>query len=192
MKKLISLSFFALSTVFACQGSPVTETVPSASASASAAAPESSSSVPSQDAGIVDADAATRNKCFTDAGVRRIPDVNLTPGKICSSVDIDFDGYRYPSKIAYCRRHVTQKMKNTVAKAYGIDKADYHLYEFDHYIPLAAGGANDVANLWPQPLSDAKSKDDIENKIYQGLKSGTMTQEIAVAIVNAWQPDDCK
>jgi len=83
-------------------------------------------------------------------------------------------------------------MKDKVAAAYSIHEEDYSKYEFDHFIPLAAGGANDIVNLWPQPLADALEKDKIESKVYHGLKSGKMTQEVAVAMIRAWKPMGCK
>jgi hypothetical protein len=121
-----------------------------------------------------------------------LPDPALTPGKLCTKDDPDFKELRYPGKIAYCQRHITKKMKDTVAKAYGIAEADYSKYEFDHYIPLAAGGANDVTNLWPQPLSDANKKDVVEDKVYTGLKSGAISQADAVTAIRAWKPADCQ
>ena len=131
-------------------------------------------------------------QCHTSEGKRRLPDPELTPGKLCTAQDLDFDGYRYPSKIPYCRRRVTEKMKMTVASSYGIPKEDWNKYEFDHYIPLSAGGANDVTNIWPQPLDDAKDKDVVEVQVYRGLKSGEMTQPIALAKIRSWKPTGCK
>jgi hypothetical protein len=40
-------------------------------------------------------------------------------GKLCSNQDPDFEGYRYPCKVAYCTRHVTVALKRTVASYYG-------------------------------------------------------------------------
>lgn len=203
MKKLISLSIFALSTFFGCQGSPVADSVAAAPASA----------IDAGTGGVAGTGGATNQSgnggnaggvvgmsvpsmCFSSEGIRRLPDPVLTPSKICSESDLDFDGFRYShgtdKGVAYCRRHVTMKMKMTVAEAYGIAKTDFSNYEFDHYIPLAAGGANDISNIWPQPLSDATSKDVIETRIYNGLKTGKITQEEAVALIRAWKPVDCK
>ena len=35
--------------------------------------------------------------------------------------------------------------------AYGIPASQTGRYELDHIIELSAGGASDMANLWPQP-----------------------------------------
>lgn len=206
MKKLISLSIFALSTLFGCQGSPVVDTVvaaPSAAIDAGAGAggtggattTTSQSGSGGSAGGVVGT--SVPPMCFSPEGIRRLPDPILTPGKICSESDLDFDGFRYnqgtnSKGVAYCRRYVTLKMKMTVAESYGIAKTDFSNYEFDHYIPLAAGGANDISNIWPQPLSDATSKDVIETRVYNGLKAGKITQEEAVTLIRAWKPADCK
>lgn len=131
-------------------------------------------------------------ECVDNAGTYHMPDPELTPGLLCTSKDPDFDGYRYPSHVAHCKRNVSSAEKDKVAKQYGgILRSDYSKYEFDHLIPLSAGGGNDVRNLWPQPLSEAYEKDKVENEVYNGLKKGTMTQAQAVAKIHAWRPAAC-
>lgn len=204
MKKLISLSIFVMSTLLACQSSPVAEvgvtpivsnssTVPAASSvgGVGGSSPENFSR---NDGGVVGT--SVPPMCFSPEGTRRLPDPILTPGKICSESDLDFDGYRYSrgaeKGVAYCRRHVTSKMKDTIAAAYGISKSDYSKFEFDHFIPLAAGGANEISNIWPQPIDDATSKDVIEFRIHNDLKSGKITQDEAISTIRSWVPVDCK
>ena len=109
-------------------------------------------------------------------------------GKLCTADNPDFDGFRYPVHLAHCRRHLSAALKEQVAAAYGVPKADYHLYEFDHYIPLNAGGANALDNLWPQTWDEAKQKDVLELDIYNKLKAGSITQQEAVAMVKRWRP----
>ena len=117
---------------------------------------------------------------------------NLTKGppagKLCTADNPDFDGFRYPTHLAHCKRHITNALKDRVAKAYGVPKTDYHLYEFDHYIPLNAGGANAFDNLWPETWDEAKEKDVLELDIYNKLKAGEINQEEAVAMVKQWRP----
>lgn len=43
----------------------------------------------------------------------------IPSGKLCTPEDPYFEGYRYPCKIAYCTRHVTESLKRTVASYYG-------------------------------------------------------------------------
>ena len=114
--------------------------------------------------------------------------LELPIGKLCTATDPNFDGYRYSEHIAHCQRNVPRDLKEAVAKRYAVKLSDFHLYEFDHYIPLNAGGANDIDNLWPQPLNQAHQKDDLELKIFEGLSVGTLTQAGAIAKIKAWKP----
>jgi hypothetical protein len=85
-------------------------------------------------------------------------------------------------------RHVTEKMKRQVAAAYGVPWADRHRYEFDHYIPRELGGADDVSNLWPEPLTglhNAHDKDRLENALHRKVCAGDMTLGFAVEAIQA-------
>lgn len=107
-------------------------------------------------------------------------------GALCTAKDPNFDGFRYPSHVAHCARNVTSTLKAQVAKRYGIPFSDYHLYEFDHYIPLNAGGANSIDNIWPEIHSEAVKKDVLELQIYNDLVAGRINQPEAVDEVNSW------
>ena len=73
------------------------------------------------------------------------PDPSFTPGVLCASSSPDFQGYDYPEKIARCSRNIILQEKLDVAKEYGnIPQSNWGNYEFDHLIPLCAGGANDI------------------------------------------------
>jgi hypothetical protein len=73
-----------------------------------------------------------------------LPDPKLTPGKVTTPDDPDFDGYWHKGKgqVAHSRRNVSLDEKARVAARYGIPENEWGGYEFDHYLPLAAGGAN--------------------------------------------------
>ncbi|MBC7457392.1 MAG: hypothetical protein H7235_03880 [Bdellovibrionaceae bacterium] len=115
------------------------------------------------------------------------PDPKLTKGVLCTPQDPDFKGFDYPSKVARCNRNILDSEKAAVAKAYGnIPQADWPKYEFDHYLPLCAGGSNNIQNLWPQPIAEAKQKDVIEVQVCSALKAGTMTQTVALQKINDW------
>ncbi len=113
---------------------------------------------------------------------------NPPPGKLCQASDPSFDGFRYSEHIAHCQRQVPPELKDAVARKYGVPVSDFHLYEFDHFIPLNAGGANDIENLWPEILDEAHQKDQLELEIFNGLSSGTLKQAAAIAEIRAWKP----
>ncbi|MBC7458791.1 MAG: hypothetical protein H7235_10960 [Bdellovibrionaceae bacterium] len=116
-----------------------------------------------------------------------LPDLNLTPGVLCSAADPDFKGYDYPSQVARCNRNIAVAEKLEVAKNYGnIAQSEWANYEFDHFLPLCAGGSNDIHNLWPQPIDEAREKDIIEVQVCTALKAGTMTQPQAIQKIHDW------
>lgn len=114
------------------------------------------------------------------------PNPQFTPGKVCTPLDPNFSRYRYPAHVAYCNRNVTLEEKHKVAAAYGIPDSDWSQYEFDHLIPLSAGGSDDFENIWPQPLSEAREKDQVELDIYNDLNSGAIGQDQAIQKIKDW------
>ncbi len=114
------------------------------------------------------------------------PNAQLTPGTLCTPSNPDFTGYRYAAHVAYCARNVSHEKKLQIAQAYGVPEADWKNYEFDHLIPLNAGGSSDVTNLWPEPLDEAHEKDAVEQDVFNKLNSGEFTQEQAVKEIFDW------
>ncbi len=88
------------------------------------------------------------------------------------------------------RRMVTQAMKRQVFKNYGIPWADHGLYEVDHLIPRSLGGADAVANLWPQAWAGdygARKKDVLEQKLGRKVCNGEITLTSArKSLKNDW------
>ena len=116
-----------------------------------------------------------------------LPDAKLTPGLVCTETDRDFRGFEYAERIARCKRNFRQSEKTQVARNYGdIPEDDWSNYEFDHLIPLCAGGSNNLKNVWPQPLEQAKEKDVLENEVCVGLRNGTMSQLVAIRKLRDW------
>ncbi|MCX5795906.1 MAG: hypothetical protein NTY77_10460 [Elusimicrobia bacterium] len=120
---------------------------------------------------------------------RVAPDWSFTPGKLCSTSDPDFKEFRYAEQIPYCKRHVTQQMKQEVAAHYGVAQSEWHDYEFDHLIPLSIGGNSHVENLWPQPHGfpdGSNGKDRLEMKLYLQMKGGSIRQAAALGQIQLW------
>jgi hypothetical protein len=72
-------------------------------------------------------------------------------------------------------RNVSTQTKRAVYVEYGIASAQQRGYVIDHLIPLEVGGANDIKNLWPQPITDAKSKDELENQMHTAVCAGRIS-----------------
>jgi len=113
----------------------------------------------------------------------KLPDPEVTPGVIALR-----------DKTAVCdkkwgrdARHVSQAMKEHVCAKYGVKDCPGPRFEVDHLISRELGGADDVRNLWPQPLDEARKKDWLENAAHKAVCSGAITLGHAqAAIRNDW------
>jgi hypothetical protein len=108
-----------------------------------------------------------------------LPDPTMTPGAIDPLATLDVICNRTTKE----RRHVSAATKADVLAAYNIPAADSASYEIDHLIPLALGGANATANLWPQPWAEADQKDALEVEMQRRacVAYRTLTPEDAAA-----------
>lgn len=125
--------------------------------------------------------------CHALSGPR--PDPTCTPGAIDPAVTqadiattICKSGYtatvRPPSS-------QTNKLKAKMYKAYGIPAGTAS--ELDHDVPLDLGGANDVANLWPEVGKQPNPKDKVENDLHRAVCSGKVKLAAAQqAIASDW------
>jgi hypothetical protein len=76
------------------------------------------------------------------------------------------------------RRHVTEAMRKQVFTNYGIPYSQHRSYELDHLVPRELGGADDVANLWPQKWTgpyNARQKDRLENALHRAVCAGELS-----------------
>ena len=75
-------------------------------------------------------------------------------------------------------RNVPTSEKDQVYAEYGITHHSPGQYEVDHLISLELGGANDIANLWPEaasPMPGFHQKDQVENYLHDQVCSGAMS-----------------
>jgi hypothetical protein len=127
------------------------------------------------------------------AAASNLPDPNLTPGVARPDVTAaDLCPIAHTPGL----RNVPQSEKMAVYRAYGILPHQGYCAveqgcEVDHLISLEIGGANDQANLWPQPYSgtvwNAHVKDKLENRLHALVCAGTISLEEAQhAIATDW------
>lgn len=64
-------------------------------------------------------------------------------------------------------RHVSESMRKQVFARYHIPWEQRAGYIVDHLVPRELAGADDVLNLWPQLVDDAKNKDVVENVLHR-------------------------
>jgi hypothetical protein len=119
------------------------------------------------------------------------PDAQMTPGALCAHPD----SYRYPEHIPYCNRNVDSNTKADIIAKYD-ETFGYHIeqmnrgdFKIDHYIPLCAGGDNDVSNLWPQHKSVYTITDPLESGVCEKMAQGKLKQQDAVNFVKAGKAD---
>lgn len=109
-----------------------------------------------------------------------LPDHDCTPGAVfpdATKEKICVQGY---SKTV---RNVSKSLRRKVFEAYGIPyPPEYGTYENDHLIPLALGGNNDIANLFPEaaePYPGFKEKDVVENYLHEQVCAGNIALSAA-------------
>lgn len=119
------------------------------------------------------------------------PNPQTTPGDLCSKPT----SYRYPEKIKYCDRNVESSFKNEIIQmydrqfGYSIGRMQRSQFKIDHYIPLCAGGSNELQNLWPQHVSVYTITDPLEPLICEKMAAGRLSQAKAVEFIKAAKND---
>lgn len=121
---------------------------------------------------------------FANENFPTAPDATLTPGVLCNKPD----SFRYPEQIKYCERNVSTSTKAAIFEKY--DKLGYttrsmsrRAFKIDHYIPLCAGGSNEVRNLWPQHQTVYEITDQLEALICEKMADGVLRQRDAVDLI---------
>lgn len=116
------------------------------------------------------------------AFAQQLPQAALTPGATASATKDQLCSQKFHTRDV---RLVTTAMKRQVFTSYKTNcypvvtaKADgvqaCSAYEVDHLISLELGGANDVKNLWPQPIAEARHKDVLENWLHAQVCAGAL------------------
>lgn len=103
-----------------------------------------------------------------------LPDTNCTPGAILNSTKEQICKSGYSKSV----RNVSEGLKKRVYEEYGITSHAAGEYEVDHFISLALGGSNDIANLWPEaanPKPGFHEKDKVENFLHGEMCAGKIT-----------------
>jgi hypothetical protein len=114
------------------------------------------------------------------AFAQQLPNAKLTPGVTTDAVTQQLCSSKFHTRDV---RLVTTAMKRQVFTGYGIKCSPVmtakaagvkacSAFEVDHLISLELGGANDVKNLWPQPIAEARHKDVLENWLHAQVCSG--------------------
>lgn len=104
------------------------------------------------------------------SGGYALPNPHVTPGKTVEITKQEVCDKKWGRDV----RHVTPAMKSEVCLRYGVRACPGPHYEIDHLIPRELGGADDVENLWPQPLTEARLKDHLENFLHRAVCSGAI------------------
>lgn len=130
-----------------------------------------------------------------------LPDHECTPGEVFSDATLDkicVSGY------AQSVRSVSASEKKKVYEEYGTAYPPaFGTYEANHLIPLALGGDNSIANLFPEaadPYPGFKEKDVVENYLHQEVCAGHIALSVArekiatdwVSIYNNLDPQTIK
>ena len=111
------------------------------------------------------------------------PDLEKTPGDICSVNDPDYVDHRYPENMTYCERNVSKGDKSAIYKAYKVDIKCKHRYTIDHMVPLAIGGNNSHENLWPEHVLVKETREKLEQDLFEAVSNGEMTSKEAIQII---------
>ena len=104
---------------------------------------------------------------------RDTPDKTLTPGEV-RTVDVR----EVCTTKTRTLRHDARRKKAEVLRRYGLSQADAPLLEMDHLIPLSLGGADTLANLWPEPWIgqwNASVKDKLEVRLHRMVCGGQIS-----------------
>jgi hypothetical protein len=105
----------------------------------------------------------------------RLPDPACTPG--AANPQLSREVLCAPGFTTRQYRNVTEAQKRRAYMRYGIASHAAGEYEIDHLLAIEDGGANDDANLWPEPASPEPGfhqKDLVETYVHRQVCAGTL------------------
>ena len=115
---------------------------------------------------------------IADAAELAAPDPSLTPGAVISTDREIACTFRDAPRLYQTARPAYFDQARQVFERYGIAYDRHRYFELDHLIPRCLGGADVIANLWPEPLTEAVDKDAAEARICRAVCTyHTMTIE---------------
>lgn len=99
-----------------------------------------------------------------------LPDDKLTPGAVRPGVTVE-EVCGAPSPTG----SVDEAIMVMICQEYGEDNdCPGPAWEIDHLIPRELGGSNAPANLWPQPISEARMKHRLEKRLHREVCGGSL------------------
>jgi hypothetical protein len=108
------------------------------------------------------------------AEAQSLPDPAVTPGAVYYTDRMQACAFNRSTPRLSGKSY--RDVAEYVFRLYGVPYKEHPNYELDHLIPRCLGGADEVRNLWPQPLAEAKVKDAIEAAVCRRVcNDGTET-----------------
>lgn len=101
-------------------------------------------------------------------GAMLLPDPTVTPGEMGALTPAQLCDPKFRTGTV---RDVPESEKKAACAEYGVTPCDGHV-ELDHLVDLWGGGANNIRNLWPQPMVQARLKDTLEKRLHKMACAG--------------------
>lgn len=101
------------------------------------------------------------------AAAQSLPDPAVTPGQVYYTEPVQ--ACAFDRSTPRLNGETYRETAQYVFELYGFPYAQHHNYELDHLIPRCLGGADEVRNLWPQPIGEARRKDVTEAQICRAV-----------------------
>lgn len=109
-----------------------------------------------------------------------IPNLKLTPGVSSNLTQNEVCNIKWSKDT----RYVTTAMKKKVFILYGIPLELRKSYVIDHLVSRELGGTDEIKNLWPQPIDEARHiKDPLENRLHRLVCSNKLPLATAQEII---------